>query len=206
MKDLQAVVDRVSHRYAAMCWWADLNDLKQEGWVAALEAKTRWKPEGGASLATYAEVAIVCKLRTYLWKSSAPVSFSIGGGRKPPETRALSFDMIMSEEQSSNLPGKLAGERLSTVRRQVDQANEDTSAVEMWLIELRTRMREVIAAGLNGELAAAVLLDGESATSVANRAGKPPRAVWYAAHQARKRLKIDVSLHEWMRDTSGVVT
>ncbi len=49
---------------AGKCRWLDKDDVIQESHVIDLEAQRTWRPDGGASLATYRKIAI----RKGLWK------------------------------------------------------------------------------------------------------------------------------------------
>lgn len=72
---LGEVVSEVVSAYAKKCWWADVNDLRQEAWIAVMESRATWDPAKG-SIKPYASVAARRAVGTFLVRASAPVSAS----------------------------------------------------------------------------------------------------------------------------------
>jgi DNA-directed RNA polymerase specialized sigma24 family protein len=73
--ELARVVNGVVKRYAARCWWADPDDLRQEAWIAAMEAHKGWNPEKGP-IGPYAHVAVRRAVAAFLLHETSPVSSS----------------------------------------------------------------------------------------------------------------------------------
>lgn len=71
--EMQAVVDQVANSYARRCWWAELDDLKQEAWGAVLSAHKSWQPTRGP-LRPYIYRAAALALRRWTLNNSSPVS------------------------------------------------------------------------------------------------------------------------------------
>lgn len=67
-----------ARRYKRRCWWADVKDLEQEAWVAAMLAKRSWKSDRGTPFEAYAWVAMVRWMRGYLLRNSSPASVPWG--------------------------------------------------------------------------------------------------------------------------------
>lgn len=82
MSTLQTTIDEVANKvakiYARRCWWADFEDLRQEAYVAALEASATYTAEKGEAK-PYLWKACACTLAKYLWRESSPVKGK--GGR-----------------------------------------------------------------------------------------------------------------------------
>lgn len=73
-EELDAMALRVARRYQRRCWWADVEDLYQEAWLAISMARRSFDPEYGVPFIGYATRAAYRWLRGVLWKASAPVS------------------------------------------------------------------------------------------------------------------------------------
>lgn len=78
MEQIRDAVARVAARYARRCWWADRDDLTQEGLRAALEARQTWDPAVGVPEAYYCARAASRALSSYLFRVGSPVSASDG--------------------------------------------------------------------------------------------------------------------------------
>lgn len=72
--DIFKIVDKVVHRYQRRCPWVDPNDLRNEGWVAALTAVAKAKEGGGYNPSGYIFVAVQRALAAFLWRQSHPFS------------------------------------------------------------------------------------------------------------------------------------
>lgn len=75
------LANRVAKRYARRCWWMPEEDLRQEAWIAALDALKSFDPEYGTRLDGYVWCAMVRWLRGFLWRNSAPVTVPRGDDR-----------------------------------------------------------------------------------------------------------------------------
>lgn len=74
-RTLAVIVNECVRYYARKCWWAEEEDLRQEAWIAAHEARKTWDPARG-KIAPYASTAIRRALGTFLIRASSPVSSS----------------------------------------------------------------------------------------------------------------------------------
>ena len=74
-QELARVVAESVRYYSSRCRWADPEDMRQEGWIAAEECRLTWKPERGP-IAAYASRAIRWAIAFWLIRNSSPVSAS----------------------------------------------------------------------------------------------------------------------------------
>lgn len=95
---IDAVVAKAVGRYRAKCWWADKDDLTQEGWAVALQALKTWNPkhpemQSPDDFYWYAWRAVVIQLRNLLLRGSAPVTapqrklIELEGMHRAPESK-----------------------------------------------------------------------------------------------------------------------
>lgn len=174
MKTEVEVVNKIARRFAARCWWAEMEDLVQEGWIALLTAKKTWDPSRGVSLTNYASRAVALHLGDYLWHMGAPVSGARGHGRRL--------------EGMHRVP-ETALERHPT---------EDTRdpAVEHWWEETTSRMEEVLRKADSSGVAIRVVWWQEPASQVAEEMGVRTEEVHAKAKLARRYLRQDARLCE----------
>lgn len=171
---LEEVVEKVARAYAAKCWWADLRDLKQEAWVAILEAEATYNPARGAR-SQYAWSSAVYALRAYTWEMSSPVR---APRKRLPETagmRRVAVDVLLDMPDPTPSP--------------LEQAHSAKLTSE-WLAHVRA----LVAQGHLADEVTRVLLDGERPSRVAREAGIAPWQLWRATKQARERLEQDPEL------------
>jgi len=76
MAQMEKLANASARRYKALCWWADVEDMRQEAYYAMLRAHRTFDPNEGVPLGAYLWAACVRWLRGYLWKNSSPVSAS----------------------------------------------------------------------------------------------------------------------------------
>lgn len=176
MEPIETIVDRVAARYAARVWWSELDDLRQEGWVAALAAQQSPRFDHQRPLHEqrgYLRRAVVVRLSNHLWEQSAPVT-----GRK-------------------NHGKSVAGLVRASVEALYDHEAPDPSEVERaeaWWEEMREQVALVIHGGHNGDIAARWLLGGERPGNLAEELGWPVHRIWRASSAARKRIATDLDL------------
>ena len=80
-EEIDALVTKVAARYKKRSWWAPFDDMKQAGWIAALECVRTWEAQVGIPYLSYVERACALKMRELLLRDSAPVSAGRGRGR-----------------------------------------------------------------------------------------------------------------------------
>lgn len=171
------VIEKVIRRYASKCWWADIRDLRQEGWVALLEAKRRFEPQRGTPFSAFAWVCVTFAIRNYLWEQSAPVTGPKHRGRK--------------------LEG-MQRESVAKIRHM--PAPGDTTEAEAWWAQVRQIVSTAILDGHGGHFAAAVLLDGMHPADVAREVGLPATQIYRFTGAARRRIKADEAMRELLQD------
>jgi DNA-directed RNA polymerase specialized sigma24 family protein len=182
---IESQVNEAARRYARRVWWANEEDLKQEGWVAALEAAASWKPTGGASLKWYVWTAIVRSMRNLLLRDSAPVKagwhnlHKLKGLQRAevPTDNALRFD-------KGQRPNKML--RFFQV--------EETPESKLGDVELAARVRQAldqsIATGkLPGKVTAA-LIDGTRVRKL-TRSERARRQLLRACKSAKDSVRED---------------
>lgn len=175
--ELDRVVNAAAARYAARCWWAELEDLRQEGWVAALEAQQTWDPGRGVPLHGYAWRAVVNHLGNYLWTQCSPVTGRKNHGKSLQDVRRVSAEVLIGHHADDPL---------------------ETERAEAWWARMREQAKLVVEGGRHGDVAARVLLRGERVAAVAESVGWPVHKVWRADHVARQRIAEDTDLrHEY---------
>lgn len=176
--EFESVVHGVAHWYAARCWWADLNDLKQEAWVAVLDAQQRgtYRPARGSKAAYYQRVAVFC-LKEYLWRQSSPVTGRRGHGKKMAGMHRAPIGALHAHEAA---------------------VAAEMEAIEQWWAGMSEAVRQLVRNGNGGDIAARVLLAREKPADIATELRCPVHRVWRASSQARKRIKADLDLRHAM--------
>ena len=175
--ELTEVVRRVASRYQARCWWADLDDLKQEAWVAVLEAKETWDPNFGVPLHGYVWRAASRRLGNYLWEQSVPVSAWKRHGNLLRGVKRASVEVL--DHVEADPPG-------------------EAERVEQWWEDLSWEVAKVVRAGHNGDVAERILLGREKPADIAEELQWPVHRLWRATHRARKRIRNDIDLRHAM--------
>lgn len=185
-KDEERVVKQVASAYARRCWWAGLDDLKQEARVAVLEARKTFDPKRGTPFAAYARRACALALREWLWRESMPVS--------------ASSHCIKSKAGVQKLRG-LQRAPVSELRHHLAAVPPTEAALDhaRWCRRVSGRLGEVIAAVDDAEMAALVL-SGAAAHEVASAAGVPVRRVYRAAYRARQAARADDGLRAMLAE------
>lgn len=84
-QEAQKLVSTAARRYARACWWADQDDLMQEGHAAIASARKDYDPSVGVAPEQYFWRAVVFAMKRALWSMSTPVT---GGSHRPRESYA----------------------------------------------------------------------------------------------------------------------
>ena len=172
--DLGKLIEKSARWYAARSWWADIDDLRNEGWVAALEAERTYKPEKG-SKDNYLRRATWYRMRDFLWAQSAPVSGRRGHGEVLRGVHRASVDALYDHTTPDPV---------------------EMLEMEEWWAELREAVGQLVRTGKDGDIAARVLLDREKPGDIAKALEWPVHRVWRASSKARKRIGADIDLKE----------
>ena len=190
--ELAEVVKRVAARYRAKCWWADLDDLQQEAWVAVLEAQQTWDPNRGVPLHAYAWQSASRRIGNYLWEQSTPVSVTRNHGKKLRGVTQV-------HKSRWNSRGAVIPDAVRYVIANIEaDIPGETERVEQWWEDLSQEVAKVVRAGHNGDAAARVLLDREKHKDVAQELRWPVTKLWRATHRARTRIRDDIDLRHAM--------
>lgn len=172
------VARKAARRYARRCWWAEVEDLEQEGALAALRAAKSWDPAVGVPIEAYLWRAAVVAMRTSLWKNSAPVS---APGKKVSELRgAHRADLIPEEHFAPSTPDSLI--------------EEATRADEVFF-----EVVDAVGHGPDSMLGIEVLLGEKKAREVASARGVAVERVYRAAQEARRAVAEDRACYELWR-------
>ena len=173
----EGAVNGAAAWYARRCWWIDLEDLRQEAWMAVLEAQERPTFDKCRSLedqAGYMYQVAIFKLKEYVWSQSSPVT--------GPKGRR----------------NKLRGTYRAPLSALYNRAADDPStaeAEERWWAELSEAVQQIVRTGPRGGVAARVLPDREKPALVAEAERLSIYQVWHASSNARRRIKADLDLH-----------
>jgi len=161
--EVKRLVDIAANRYQRGCWWADKDDLRQEGHAAVARAQQTFESAVGVPAEAYFWSAIVFAMKRYLWKESAPVS---GGMHRPEESR-------VGLHRASLLDDKGEARPFASKERQADTALD----FERWRAGVRARLI-VIAGG--DELLVRALLDEVTLEEVVR--ARPARSFYLFKH------------------------
>jgi DNA-directed RNA polymerase specialized sigma24 family protein len=145
--EVSTLVDGIARSYARRAWWSDVEDLRQAGWVAGLEALRRFDPAKAptGSIKPLARLRVKRTISRYLLANSTPVSSSDHGRYGLIGLRRADLEEIEGEPDERTAEGDLVFER--------------------WRAEVVVRLRAVVH---DPEIVAS-LLDGEAPTTRAKK-------------------------------------
>ena len=175
--DTEHLVNVAARRYARRSWWVDIEELKQEGRVAVLEAARTWEHDFGVPRKHYYWRAVVFAMKRYMWTASTPVS---GGSHRPRQ----------SYEGLHRAPLGVYECR--------SRGAEDLLAEAEWLQHVRARLHELQQeTGTDG--VHRVLLEEVTAKELADSTGRDRKDVYAWAARLRTAITQDRALYELMR-------
>jgi hypothetical protein len=165
----ERVIGKATRAYARRCWWADVDDLEQQGWVIACEVwkQQDWPAIGLPKFGACVWVALMHRLSAYLRRQQAPVTImrSMAENRKRADgTRHGDYHAeavaLAQDRHDSEAPGYVA----STPATQEQHAISARAAA---------KLRDSLLAiqGPDSTMAVAVLCDGAEVSEVAARHG-----------------------------------
>lgn len=160
------LVDGLARSYARRAWWSDVEDLRQSGWIAGLEAMQRFDPAKSptGSIKPLARLRVQRTISRYLLANSSPVSSSDHGRYGLIGLRRVDLEAVKDD---------LPDERTA----------EGELIFERWRARVVVRLRAVV----GDEEIVASLLDGEAPAT---------RAKKLAAIDAALRIKEDPELQQ----------
>lgn len=176
LAEIQKVSERVAKWYARRCWWAELDDLKQEALMTSVRALKTYTPEKGR-FSSYAELAIRRQLGRWLLRQ-APVSAALN--------KSHHLANLCRAEVPEDLPSEAVEVSLEV-------------AHEVWAAKVRKNVTRVLRHKLPADeaiIARAVLVDGEEPRRVARREGVKIHHVYRATQNARDALWFDRQLQQ----------
>jgi DNA-directed RNA polymerase specialized sigma subunit len=162
----------VARRYAARCWWADIEDMTSEASIAILKARRTWDPEVGVPFAGYASRAATLRVRDYLWSQSSPVT----GGLADPQKNIAGTQAVSLDEAKH---GEVADPRSLLEEYE-------------WRMRVRARVRKIAKRTKDGDLAIEVLVHDRPSGEVIKETG---RRVYQAVHLVRRKARLDARLY-----------
>jgi DNA-directed RNA polymerase sigma subunit (sigma70/sigma32) len=175
--EVMRIAKAVARRYAARCWWADVDDLTGEASRAVLEARETWDPQVGVPFDGYAARAATNALGDYLWRQSSPVS----GGLHNPRELIAGVHAAPLEDDSARHDPKTA--------MVLDDIN--------WRLRVRKRIRQLAARTKDGHLAVEVLVRGRKPSEVIRETGGN---AYSAVMLVMRKMREDAVLYElWQR-------
>ena len=174
----------VARAYKRKCWWAEVEDLAQVGYLAAFEAEPYFDEGVGVPFSAYIRRAIVLAMKRELWRMSAPVS---GGMHRPEEQRAGLIRAPCDEHTK--------GEPFTGAKSTPDA--ERAMMQEEWRALVRARL----VAHFTPEIVA-VLLEERESKEVAQDMGVPPRQVYGATAKAKQTIASDLGMWQLFKERS----
>ena len=169
---LAEIVNQVANRYARRCSWAALDDLKQEGWRAGLEARA-W-----LSIPGYVHRCISVALYRFVWKESSPVT--------------VNFNKLPVSSLASRYVGEVDGPS-------ADDSPEEQVHHEYWKAALHSRVAAIARAELypaHQEAAARCVLKLSNPAIEAVATGFAVPTIEKAATRLRKAMRRDPLIQE----------
>lgn len=186
---IESAVNEAARRYARRVWWANTDDLKQEGWIAALEATQSWNPNGGASLRWYVWTAIVRSMRNHLLRESAPVK---AGWHNLHKLKGLKRIAVPEDNDLSTRPGNtmVCSTKLAAFT-DPRLTPEEALAVEEWATRSRKVVEKTVFAGKLPTKVMAVLIDGTKVRKL-TRTERARRQLLRACKTAKDAVRDDL--------------
>ena len=175
MENLAKLANHMARRYHAKTYWRDeLDDLRQEAQLAALEAQRTWRPTG-APLEKHAMMTMIYALRRYLYRTELPVTGRVGYEH---EVKAVGVPLEDSPVE----------------RWAFDPQAEHTALA--WREAIFAKVERVLAEHDPSGACARVLLDNKPCNEVAKEVGVRPGVLRYKLATVRKAIREDEDLRE----------
>lgn len=190
------VVEEVARGYRRRCWWADMDDMRQE---AMLElAKSLPKRDRSQALAPWVRTIAVRAMRNLLWRASTPCS-----APQHPETKHVE---VLRTQQRAAPPPEGAPLPVDGPDVQLPAEGEEHPSPEAlvmgrrFVLRLREELHRVLLHdGAHGHLALEVLLFDTPAPEVAEAEGVEVTRVHRAVAAAKRRITHDAALRSmWL--------
>lgn len=185
------VVEEVARSYRRRCWWADMDDMRQE---AMLElAKSLPKRDRSQALAPWVRTVAQRAMRNLLWRASTPCS-----APQHPETKHVA---VLRHQQRAAPPPEgtplpVDGPDVQLTAEGPEHPSAEALVMgKRYTLRLREELHRVLLADAStGHLALEVLLYDATAPEVAEREGVEVTRVHRAIAAARRRITHDATL------------
>jgi len=183
--DLAAIVNQVANSTLRRSPWVDLDDLKQEGWRIALEARhtilnATEIPTIPSMIPGFIARVIALQLYRYVWQSSSPVHLNIN--RLPESALALrKYGADDEDDPCERVPDP-------------DESPEDRVHRRSWRDAMHSRVKEIARLELHPnqrEAAVRCVMQLSTPEEEAARVGLAPPTIKKAASQLRGLLRKD---------------
>lgn len=184
----QRVVDEVARSYRRRCWWADVEDLRQEAFLEL--AKSLPKRDRSQALAPWVRTIAMRAMRNLLWRASTPCS-------APQHPEAHHVEVLRTQQRAAPPPEGAPVPVDGPDPQLVAEDHPSAEALVMgkrYVLHLRAELHRVLLRNEHGHLALEVLLYDASAPEVAEREGVEVTKVHRAIAAARRRITHDATL------------
>lgn len=177
--DVHRICQAAAAHYARRCWWAEVDDLRQEAYLAALRAQRTFQANVGVVAEAYVWRAVVLALAKYLWNQSSPVS---GGSQNPK--------LLKTQQRAS-------GDELDWLLSIAPPVDEQVDELR-WREAVHARVDALLRTPEH-VLAARVVVDEMQAADVARETGLPVLRIYKLSEHLRDRLARDPELYALIR-------
>lgn len=185
------VVEEVARSYRRRCWWADMDDLRQEAFMEL--AKSLPKRDREQALAPWVRTIALRAMRNLLWRASTPCS-----APQHPEAHHVA---VLRTQHREAPPAEGAPVAVDGPDPQLTAWGPEHPSAEAlvmgkrYTLRLREELHRVLLSDASaGHLALEVLLYDASAPEVAEREGVEVTKVHRAIAAARRRITHDATL------------
>lgn len=179
-KDVDLIVERIARWYAHRVWWIDPRDLRQEGWICALEIQLDGVDQDYYRAYVYCSVSR--RLSRYCWELSSPLSDS-KAGRHLKGMHSVEMDPKI--RSSGRNPEEEALRREAEYLLPVFRADLKDRVTELYVAGSPVVDPDVIFAVL------AVLVDGEKPAGVAAGVGLDVQVLYRTTEWVKDKARTD---------------
>jgi hypothetical protein len=200
--DLNRMASSLAKKYARKCWWASLDDLRQEALSVMLSSYRTYLKHPEGDPCGYVYRAAACGLRNYLLRNNTPVSassYDLDSLRGIVRVDGLAKEIILGQRAKPEARVEMKLRAVQTAEYQTDENFEDTD----WLDRARARLTEVLNKVPNYMIATQVLLAKRRPKEVAVENGVDVRVVYKATKAARRAIVNDPVLYDLTSEVVG---
>ena len=184
--DILKLSSEVAWKYKRRCWWANLDDLKQQASMAICEAENTYDPEIG-DFGGYAYKACQYAISRYLWCSGKPVEHQ----HRPARLR----DVSSIETDASPNGGMHCRQRVLTDL--IFESWDNSYFEQDWRERVRARVMLLVRHIEDGDLAFRVLFNDETPSDVLF---DDTTRVYHAVQRVKVAISGDIEMYRLWRD------